>query len=288
MPGVENLADEIRKYANPASLGRIAVLLMLGLAMEVAARVLVPRMTARVSQRASQIIDLERRQRSATVVKFSTSVVRLILWTIVFVSLLGEININIGPLLAGAGVLGAALAFGAQNIIKDYLAGFFILLENQYTLGDVVRIGALSGTVEEITMRITVLRGVDGAMHVIPNGTIQSISNMTSAWARVIVDVGVAYSTKLDGAVEVLSKVAKEMHADPAWGRLMLEAPEVLGLNALTETAMILRVMVKVIPEYQWKVQRELLRRIKLELDANQITAPPTPMPPPPAAVGKI
>jgi small conductance mechanosensitive channel len=278
---VDNLADEIRKYWNPATVGRIGILLLLGIAMEVAARVLVPRMTARVSQRMSQIVDLERRQRSATVVKFSTSVVRLVLWTIVFVSLLGEININIGPLLAGAGVLGAALAFGAQNIIKDYLAGFFILLENQYTLGDVVRIGALSGTVEEITMRITVLRGVDGAMHVIPNGTIQSVSNMTSAWARVIVDVGVAYSTKLDSAVAVLSKVAKEIHTDPNWGRLMLEAPEVLGLNALTETAMILRVMVKVIPEYQWKVQRELLRRIKLELDANQIAAPPTPPPAP-------
>jgi small conductance mechanosensitive channel len=282
MPAVEKLADEIQKYTNVATLGRIFVLLFLGLSMEVAARVLVPRMTARVTQRSSQIIDLERRQRSATVVKFSTSVVRLVLWTIVFVSLLGEININIGPILAGAGVAGAALAFGAQNIIKDYLAGFFILLENQYTLGDFVRIGALSGTVEEITMRITVLRGVDGAMHVIPNGTITAVSNMTSAWARVIVDVGVAYTTNLDTAVGVLSKVAKDFHADPDWGRLMLEAPEVLGLNALTETAMTLRVMVKVIPEYQWKVQRELLRRVKLELDANQIAAPPTPPPPAP------
>jgi moderate conductance mechanosensitive channel len=276
MRAVENLADEIRKNVNPAALGRILVLLLIGIGMELAARYLVPRWTTRVTQRTSQIIDLERRQRSATVVKFSTSVVRLVIWMIIFVSLLGEININIGPLLAGAGVLGAALAFGAQNIVKDYLAGFFILLENQYTLGDVVRIGALSGTVEEITMRITVLRGVDGAMHVIPNGTIQAVSNMTSAWARVIVDVGVAYSTNLDAAVGVLSKVAKEVHADTDWGRLMLEPPEVLGLNALTETAMILRVMVKVIPEYQWKVQRELLRRIKLELDANHIAAPPT------------
>ena len=280
MRAVENLADEIRKYTNPATFGRIVVLLLLGVGMEVAARVLVPRMTARVTQRASQIIDLERRQRSATVVKFSTSVVRLVIWTIIFVSLLGEININIGPLLAGAGVAGAALAFGAQNIIKDYLAGFFILLENQYTLGDVVRIGALSGTVEEITMRITILRGVDGAMHVIPNGTITAVSNMTSAWARVIVDVGVAYSSNLDAAVAVLAKVAEELHADPEWGRMMLEPPEVLGLNALTETAMILRVMVKVVPDQQWKVQRELLRRVKLELDVNHIAAPPTPVPP--------
>jgi small conductance mechanosensitive channel len=265
-----------------AAVGRIVVLLVLGVGMEVAARVVVPRVTARVSQRASQIIDLERRQRSATIVKFTTSVVRLLLWTLVFVSILSEININVGPLLAGAGVMGAALAFGAQNIVKDYLAGFFILLENQYTLGDVVRIGALSGTVEEITMRITVLRGVDGAMHVIPNGTIQAVSNMTSAWARVIVDVGVAYSTNLDNAVGVLAKVAQTMHEQEAWGRLMLEPPEVLGLNALTETAMVLRVMVKVIPEYQWKVQRELLRRIKLDLDANHISAPPMQAPPSP------
>jgi moderate conductance mechanosensitive channel len=276
---VHDLADEIRKYTSLAAFGRIVVLLLLGIGMEVAARVFIPRVTARVSQRASQIVDLERRQRSATVVKFSTSVVRLVLWTLVFVSLLSEININIGPLLAGAGVVGAALAFGAQNIIKDYLAGFFILLENQYTLGDVVRIGALSGTVEEISMRITVLRGVDGAMHVIPNGTITAVSNMTSAWARVIVDVGVAYTADLDVAVGVLTKVASDLHADETWGRLMLEPPEVVGLNALTETAMVLRVMVKVIPEYQWKVQRELLRRIKLQLDANHVSAPPGPLP---------
>src|SRR4051812_34116976 len=193
---VLGLVEEITRGNHPEGIPpyvRITVLVALGIALEVAVRVFVPRWTKSIAKISDEHEGLERRQRSATVVKFSTSVVRLVLWTIVFVSLLGEININIGPLLAGAGVAGAALAFGAQNIIKDYLAGFFILLENQYTLGDVVRIGALSGTVEEITMRITVLRGVDGAVHVIPNGTIQSVSNMTSAWARVIVDVGVAY-----------------------------------------------------------------------------------------------
>jgi small conductance mechanosensitive channel len=278
---VQSFADEIRKYTSLAALGRILVLLLLGIAMEVAVRVLIPRVTARVSRRASQIMDLERRQRSATVVNFSTGVIRLVVWTMLFVSLLGEININIGPLLAGAGVAGAALAFGAQNIIKDYLAGFFILLENQYTLGDVVRIGAFTGTVEEISMRITVLRGMDGSMHVVPNGTITAVSNMTSAWARVVVDIGVAYSTNVDTAVAILAKVAAGLRSDETWAPFMLEAPEVLGLTSLTETAMILRVMVKVVPEAQWKLQRELLRRIKVELDANHI-APPS-VPPAPA-----
>jgi moderate conductance mechanosensitive channel len=243
--------------------------------MEVAARLLVPRFTARAAPHTTaHMLDLERRQRSATAVKFSTSVVRVVVWAIIFVSLLSEININIGPLLAGAGVMGAALAFGAQNIVKDYLAGFFILLENQYTLGDVIRIGAVTGTVEEVTMRITVLRGPDGAMHVIPNGTIQSVSNMTSAWARVIVDVNVPYSSELDPALEGLAKVAADFRTDEKWGRFLLETPEVVGLNALTDAAMVLRVTVKVIPEYQWKVQRELLRRVKLELDARRIMAP--------------
>jgi len=273
MPGVPSLLDEIRRYAPLASFGRVAILLVLGVGMEIAARVFVPRMTQRVAHRASQVVDLERHQRSATVVKFSTSVVRLVLWTIIFVSLLSEININIGPILAGAGVMGAALAFGAQNIIKDYLAGFFILLENQYKHGHVVRIGGHTGTVEEITMRITVLRGVDGTVHVIPNGTIQGVSNMTSAWARVILDVGVAHTANLDRALAAIAKVATTFHEDQSWGRFLLEAPEVVGLNALTETGMVLRLTVKTIPEYQWKVQRELLRRIKVELDAQQIPA---------------
>jgi small-conductance mechanosensitive channel len=274
--------DEIRQFAPLPVIGRLTVLVVLGLGMEVAARVFIPRWTSRVAERSSQLIDLERRQRSATVVKFTTSAVRLVLWTLIFVSLLSEININIGPLLAGAGVAGAALAFGAQNIIKDYLAGFFILLENQYTLGDVVKIGALSGTVEEITMRITVLRGVDGAMHVIPNGTITAVSNMTRGWARVVVDIGVAYGTNLDLAVRAIDKASQELYADPSWRRMLLEAPEVLGLNAITDVAMVLRVTVKVVADEQWNVHRELLRRIKLELDAQRISPPSIPAPAPP------
>jgi small conductance mechanosensitive channel len=264
---------------------RIAVLVALGVVLEVAVRVFVPRWTKSIAKISDAHEGLERRQRSATVVKFSSSVARLVLWTIIFVSLLSEININVGPLLAGAGVLGAALAFGAQNVIRDYLAGFFILLENQYTLGDVVRIGALSGSVEEITMRITVLRGADGAMHVIPNGTITAVSNMTSGWARALVDVVVAYQSNLERALEALSQVAATFYADPQFAPSLLEPPEVQGVMSISETGMTLRISIKVIAEEQWKVQRELLRRVKLELDARQIGAVPLPRPPaaPPA-----
>jgi small-conductance mechanosensitive channel len=281
MRGVLDIVDRIHSYRSLVPLVRIAVLLLVGLLLELGARVFIPRLTARVAARASQVIDLEKRQRSATVAKFSMSVARLVLWTLIFVSVLSEININVGPLLAGAGVMGAALAFGAQNIIKDYLAGFFILLENQYTLGDFVRIRDLSGTVEEITMRITVLRGVDGTMHVVPNGTIQSVSNMTSAWARVIVDVNVAYRTDVDRALSALGRVAAAFHADPAWARYQLEAPEVQGVVAMSETAVTMRISVRVIAEEQWRMHRELLYRTKRELDAAGISPPFAAMPPP-------
>jgi small conductance mechanosensitive channel len=166
------------------------------------------------------------------------------------------------------------LAFGAQNVVKDYLAGFFILLENQYKLGDVVRIGALTGTVEEITMRITVLRGVDGAVHVIPNGTIQTVSNLTSVWARAIVDVTVAHSAHVDVVLDALSEVGRRFYEDEAWKSRLVEQPEVVGVMKLTDTSVQVRMQVKVQIEQQWKVQSELLRRIKEELDARAVPMP--------------
>ena len=272
------LLEELHKYRPSESFVRVVAVLAFGVLTEFAARVFVPRYTNRmIKKRTSQIIDLERRKRGATVVNFAASVVRLVVWMVVFVSLLAEINVNVGPILAGAGVMGAALAFGAQNIVKDYLAGFFILLENQYMLGDVVRIGAVTGTVEEVSMRTTVLRAADGAMHVIPNGTIQGVANLTATWARVIIDVGIAYSSVLDSALEGLAHVGKAFYSDEAWRKFLLEAPEVLGVNALTDGSVVLRLTVKVIPEYQWKIQRELLRRIKIEFDARSIVAPAVP-----------
>lgn len=272
--GVWSLIDEIREYARLLPLFRLGLLVLAGLVAELAVRIVLPRLSARLSDRASQLFDPERHKRSATVVRFGTNFVRLIIWTVVFFSFLAQININIGPFLAGAGVVGAALAFGAQHVVKDYLAGFFILLENQYKLGDVVRIGAFSGTVEEITMRITVLRGVDGAMHVVPNGTIQTVSNLTSVWARAVVDVSVSHGANVDVALEALSEAGRVFYADEVWKPSLLESPEVAGVIGLSDTSVQLRLQVKVKPEEQWKVQRELLRRVKVELDARAVPMP--------------
>jgi moderate conductance mechanosensitive channel len=281
MPDVLSIIDEIKEYARLLPLFRLGLLILMGLGAEAAVRIVIPRLSAKLADRAPQLFDPERVKRRATVVRFGTNFVRLIIWAVVFVALLAQFNINIGPLLAGAGVVGAALAFGAQHVVKDHLTGFFILLENQYQLGDVVRIGALSGTVEEITMRITVLRGADGAVHVIPNGTIQTVTNMTSVWARAIVDVTVAHRANADVALDALSEVGKRFYEDEAWKPRLLDPPEVVGVMKLTDTSVQLRMQVKVKAEEQWKVQSELLRRIKDELDARAVPMPSAMVPAP-------
>jgi moderate conductance mechanosensitive channel len=281
--GVWRVIEEIREFARLLPLFRLGLLILVGLVAELAVRIVVPRLSARLAARASGLLDVERQKRGATVVRVGANVVRIMIWTVVFVSLLAQININIGPLLAGAGVVGAALAFGAQNVVKDHLSGFFILLENQYKLGDVVRIGALTGTVEEITMRITVLRGVDGAMHVIPNGAIQTVSNLTSVWARAIVDVSVAHTANVDVALDALAVVGGRFYEDEAWKPRLLEQPEVVGVMKLSDTSVQLRMQVKVKAEEQWKVQYELLRRVKEELDARAVPMPVAVIAPAPA-----
>jgi small-conductance mechanosensitive channel len=271
---VWRVIEDIREIARLLPLFRLGLLVLAGLVAELGVRMIVPRLSSRLAARASGLLDAERQKRGATVARVGTNVVRIMIWTVVFVSLLAQININIGPLLAGAGVVGAALAFGAQNVVKDYLSGFFILLENQYKLGDVVRIGAFTGTVEEITMRITVLRGLDGAMHVIPNGSINGVSNLTSIWARAIVDVAVAHGANVDAALEALAEAGRHFYEDEAWKSRVLEPPEVVGVTGLSEASVQLRMQVKVKPEEQWKVQRELFRRVKEELDAQRIPMP--------------
>lgn len=248
---------------------RIGLLLFAGIALDTAARVVGRRIVARIADKRAGADDAERRQRGATLVGAATSVGRVVVWVSVVLSMLSQVNINVGPIVAGAGVVGAALAFGAQNIVKDYLAGLFILLENQYTLGDVVKIGAVSGTVEEVTMRVTVLRGLDGAMHVIPNGTIQLVSNMTRVWGRAVVEVAVGYGARLDEVLAALERAADGLYRDPAWRARLLERPEVPGVVAFHDANLTVRVQAKAVAEEQWSVKNELSRRIKDELDAT-------------------
>ncbi len=187
---------------------------------------------------------------------------------------LTELGVNIVPLMGGAAVVGLAAAFGAQNLIRDYFYGFVVLVENQYVVNDVVRIGDVAGQVERITLRVTVLRALDGTVHFIPNGEITRVSNMTQEWSRALLDIPVAYKEDADRVMEVLVEVASDLRKDPKFQDLILEGPEMLGVDNFSDSAVVIRFFLKTRPLKQWIVRRELLRRIKRRFDELGIEIP--------------
>lgn len=185
-----------------------------------------------------------------------------------------EVGIAAGPLMGGAAVFGLAVAFGAQNLIRDYFHGFVILLENQYKLHDTLKIGDISGQVEQITLRMTVLRDLEGNVHFIPNGKIDSVTNMTHGWSRAVLDIAISYDEDPDRALDVLASVCEELRQDPAYKDLILEPAEMLGVETLGDTSVMLKLLVKTRATSKSKVKRELLRRIKRRFLEEQILIP--------------
>jgi moderate conductance mechanosensitive channel len=188
--------------------------------------------------------------------------------------MLDEVGIPIVPLMGGAAVVGLAVAFGAQNLIKDYFSGFMVLLEDQYGINDVVKIGDVSGLVEHISLRSTVLRDLEGTVHFIPHGTITTVSNMTHGWSRALFDVGIDYKENVDRVMEVLLELGHEMRRDPVFGPLVLDDPEMLGVDQLADSSVIIKFFLKTRPLQQWTVKREMLRRIKKRFDELNIEIP--------------
>ncbi|HOT28432.1 MAG TPA: mechanosensitive ion channel [Candidatus Ozemobacteraceae bacterium] len=216
----------------------------------------------------------ENERRASTLVQILNTSARVVLFCIGGIMILRELGMDITPLLTGAGIVGVAIGFGSQSLVKDFFAGFFILVENQFRVGDVIEIGGRSGVVERINLKTTVLRATDGSVFIIPNGEITSVKNMTYAWSRAVLDIGVAYETDLDKAFGILQKVGDELAADPAlsadiWGR-----PEVLGVENLDNSAIVLRMLVKTRPLTQWQVSRIFRKKIKEAFDLAGIQIP--------------
>lgn len=205
------------------------------------------------------------------VVETTGKVAILIIALLSILSLLGR---DITPLLASAGIAGIAIGFGAQNLVKDWLGGFFILLENQYSVDDVIKVGEHSGVVEKLDLRKTVLRNVEGSAIVIPNGEIRVVTNLTKEWSRVVMDVGIPYEEDVERAIETLREVAAEVAADPELSKLVLEPPEVLGVEALGEQKVTIRLWVKTLPSKQWTVARALRVLVKKRFDQAGIAIP--------------
>jgi small conductance mechanosensitive channel len=192
--------------------------------------------------------------------------------------------IEIGPLLAGAGILGLAVSFGAQSLVKDFISGFFILFENQFALGDVVEAAGKSGVVEHMTLRVVVLRDVEGTRHVIPNGEIKVVSNKTAGWGRAIIDVAVAGDTSADRVLALVKDEAARFACDEEWEAVLDGPPEVWGIEALGDNRLVVRAVARTQPGAQWGAARELRRRIKNRFDAEGVRLPGAPVPVPPAA----
>jgi small conductance mechanosensitive channel len=246
--------------------GSLALVRLLKLASDRVARAVAVEGADQVSEREKRALTL------AGIVKTVGTTVIVIIATMMG---LQEFGLNITPIIAGAGVVGLAVGFGAQSLIKDVIAGFFIILEGQFAVGDVIKTGEISGHVERLNLRVTILRDFNsGAVHFIPNSELKVVSNLTKEWSRVALDIGVAYHEDIDRVVVVLQRIGQELAQDQRVGPLILEPPEVLGIESFGESQVTIKVLVKTLPQRQWEVAREFRRRIKATFGKEGIEMP--------------
>jgi small-conductance mechanosensitive channel len=198
----------------------------------------------------------------------------ILIWVMAILIVLREIGINIAPILASAGIVGLAIGFGAQNLVKDVISGFFMLLENQVRVGDVAVVNGTGGLVEKISFRTIVLRDLSGIVHVFPNGGINTLANLTREWSAYVFDIGVAYKEDVDRVIEIMREVGAQLRQDPKFGPLMVADIEIFGVDAFADSAVVIKGRLKTRPIKQWDVGREYRRRLKLTFDQEGIEIP--------------
>jgi small conductance mechanosensitive channel len=250
-----------------------AILLAMG-SLVWLSRVLEARLVDLIARRGGRGSVEERENRAKTLVGVFRNAATMVIIAGGILMLLDEVGVPIAPLMGGAAVFGLAVAFGAQSLIKDFFSGFMILLEQQYMVNDVIKIGDISGQVERISLRTTVLRDLEGRVHFVPHGQITSTTNMTHGWSRAVFDIGVAYKEDVNRVMDVLVELGKQLRRDPEFGPLILEDPVMLGVDSLADSAVVLKFFLKTRPLRQWPVKRELLRRIKVAFDELGIEIP--------------
>lgn len=213
-------------------------------------------------------------QRSRTLATVSRGVVSVVVWTLALLVVLRSVVPDLGPVFAGVGIAGIAVGFGAQSLVRDFLTGFFVLLEDQYRVGDIIEIDGVGGVVEHFSLRRTALRSLDGSLHHIANGDIKLVSNRSSGWSKAILDVGVSYTEDLTKVGEVLRRAGSDLMVDPEIGRYLIEAPEILGVESFAESSVTVRIAAKTIPGKQWTVSRAYRQGIKEAFDREGISIP--------------
>lgn len=237
-------------------------------------RLLLRRLISRAIRRNKQATVFEEKQRETTLTHTIFDALRVVVWIAAFMMVLSELGVNIGPLLAGAGVVGVALGFGGQWLIKDLIAGLFVVLENQYRVGDVVELDGIVGEVEDFDLRATVLRDLDGVVHHIPNGAFNRSTNYSMDYSGINFDIGIAYDANIDKAIKIINNTCQELVAEEEFKDLIVEAPAFLRVQELGDNAVMLKITGKVRPMSQWSITGELRKRLKEAFDKAKIEIP--------------
>jgi len=273
---MDNALSALTGYASAASAWVLASGLRIGLIL------ILMWVALRVANLASNTVlarlrvagDVEAEKRVDTLAKVLRLVFRIFVFALAFMLILGEFGIDLGPIIAAAGVIGLAVGFGSQELVKDVISGFFMLLEDQIRVGDVVDLNGQGGIVEQITLRTVVLRDLAGNVHFVRNGTIAQVINMTKGYSRYVFDIGVSYNADVDKTIELIKEVDEELRADEPFKDYILEPIEVLGVDAFADSAVIIKARTKTLPIKQWAVGREFNRRLKYKFDEAGIEIP--------------
>lgn len=232
------------------------------------------RMVTRTAELSDLLLNQRTEQRANAIGTLLRSVVAITVWTIALLTILPLLGIDIAPLLASAGVIGVALGFGAQTLVKDYLSGIFMIIEDQYGVGDVVDVGPVIGTVEEVALRFTRLRDMSGVVWYVRNGEILRVANRSQGWTLAIVDIPIAYNEDIDRVREIVDRVAVDMDEDPNYDELLLGKPTFAGVESVSGEAVVIRITAKAAPEQQVNVARTIRERMKLAFDRAGIVVP--------------
>ena len=213
-------------------------------------------------------------KRENTLIRIFSGIVKITIIAIAALMILSELGLKIGPILAGAGIVGLAVGFGGQYLIKDIISGLFIIIENQYRVGDFVKFNDLSGTVEDISLRMSTLRDLDGTVHHIPHGEITKVSNFSKHFSRINLDIGISYNSNLENVILVVNKTGVELAEDPLWKESIIKAPQFLRVNEFADSAIIIKILGETQPSKQWEVSGELRKRLKIAFDKEGIEIP--------------
>jgi small-conductance mechanosensitive channel len=271
-PAVGLPQEEVSRWLTRSG-ARLLLLVLLALAADRFAASVIRRAEGEIAD-GSEVGADERRKRAKTIGATARRFFSILIWTVAALMGLRELGVDITPALTGAGILGLAVGFGAQTLVKDIISGLFLIAEDQVRIGDVVEVNGVGGGVEEINLRTIVLRDFEGVVHVISNGEIRTLANRSKDFSFYVIDIGVAYEDDTDQIVEVVREAARELMEDPRYAASILEPLEVVGVDAFKASEVTLRFRIKTLPLKQWEVGRELRRRIKKAFDARGIRIP--------------